>query len=45
MTTALAMAVKPLALLAVLGALAYVRWLVIRHMPDNKLKRLLLTDV
>lgn len=45
MATFLAMAVKPFLLLAVLTALAAVRYGVIKLMPESRLKRLLLKDV
>ena len=44
-TTAIAMALKPFALLAVLTALAAVRYAVIKWMPESRVKRILLKDV
>ena len=40
---AIAMAVKPFALLAILGFLLVCRYLVIWYMPEGKLKNILLT--
>ena len=43
--TWLAVLIKPFVALFFLTALAFVRWSVIRWMPDSKLKRFLLRDV
>ncbi len=41
----IAMALKPLGVIIVLGALVCVRFAVIRWMPEGKIKRLFLTRV
>lgn len=43
--TWIAILVKPFFALAFLTSLAFVRWLVIRYMPNSKFKRLLLLNV
>lgn len=45
METFIAAALKPFALLAILGGLLAVRHAVKRWLPEGKLKRLLLTEV